>query len=187
MKNRQFDAVLEIIPHLCRFEGCQVYVKMNDDHEKSCGYRRTDCKVNWCDWNGCVTGLAEHVEGLHKTTRNTIFYAAFKNFMFCYPMIDSYFPCLAHEQVFWKHIKYEIPEKLLKISFSCLQVEKVIASFQITVTLSKDKKIYSTTILMLSENLTNEEENRIFLPFSLVEAFMRSDDVLSIKISIEKK
>lgn len=102
-------------------------------------------------------------------------------------MIDIYFPYLAHGQVFWKHSKYEIPEKLFKISFSCSLVEKTFASFQITVTLSKDKKIYSTTILMLSENLTNEEENSIFLHFSLVEAFMRSDGVLYCKISVEKK
>lgn len=65
MKNRQFDDVLEIIPHLCRFEGCQVFVKTNDDHEKWCGYRKTDCKVHACEWKGCVTDLAEHFQKDH--------------------------------------------------------------------------------------------------------------------------
>lgn len=40
---------------------------------------------------------------------------------------------------------------------------------------------------MLSENLTNEEENSISLPLSVVEAFICIDDVLYCKISVEKK
>lgn len=65
MKNRQFDDVLEIIIHLCRFEGCQVFVKTIDGHEKWCGYRKTDCKTHACEWKGCVTDLAEHFQKDH--------------------------------------------------------------------------------------------------------------------------
>lgn len=189
MKIRQFDDVLELIPHLCRFEGCQEFVKTNDEHEKLCGYRQTDCKMLGCKWEGRVTGLAEHLEKNHK---NNIMKEGSSNWIYsnvipCKSNTNLYSPILAYGQCFWMHTTNDYAEKIFKIAFYCVPVGKIVNSFQITFTLNKDKKTNSTSILMLPENVRNEEENCICLPSSFVQTFENSESKLPYSFSIKKK
>lgn len=189
MKNRQLDEVLEVIPHLCRFEGCPVFMKMDDDHEKWCGYRKTDCKIHTCKWEGCVRGLAEHWKKDHKS----IPIMKEKNENWAYAGIEPgkasynrYNTILAYGKCFWMHTTNDYTEKIFKIAFYCVADEKIVDSFQITFILNKDNKKYSTSILMLPENSRNEDENCICLHSSFVQT-MISERELVCSLHIEKK
>lgn len=187
MKITQFDEVLELIPHLCRFEGCQVFVKTNDEHEKLCGYRQTDCKVDECNWEGCVTGLAEHLEKNHENKKKGSSNWYYPEVNPCKSNINIYCPILAYGQCFWMHTTNDYAENIFKIAFYCVPVGKIVNSFQITYTFNKDKKTHSTSILMLPENVRNEEENCICLPSSFVQTFVNSESELRFSFSIQKK
>lgn len=187
MKSRQLDEVLEVIPHLCRFEGCQVFVKMDDDHETWCGYRKTDCKIHACKWEGCVRGLAEHCKKDHKRPLNE----ENEDWSFliepCKAMCNIYSPILAYGKLFWMHTTNDYTENMFKIAYYCVPDEKTVDSFQITFILKKDKKKYSTSILMLPDNSRNEDENCICLHSSFVQTFMNSECKLFFSLHIEKK
>lgn len=189
MEIRQLDDVLEVIPRHCRFEGCQVIVKMDDDHEKWCGYRKTDCKISACKWEGCVRGLAEHCKKDHKSSsmeeKNGD--RVYSKIAPCKAMTNIYSPILAYGQCFWMHTTNDYTEKIFKIAYYCVPDKKIVDSFQITVILKKDNKKYSTSILMLPENSRNEEENFIFLHSSFVQTFMNSERKLFYSLHIEKK
>uniref|UniRef100_A0A1B6IYM8 RING-type domain-containing protein n=1 Tax=Homalodisca liturata TaxID=320908 RepID=A0A1B6IYM8_9HEMI len=47
--NSSLNQVLELFPHMCKFEGCEEIVRPNDDHETWCGFRPTKCNLPICN------------------------------------------------------------------------------------------------------------------------------------------
>lgn len=61
-KNILLNSVLDYLPHKCRYDGCQVFVILEDDHAKWCGYQPTTCKLKQCHWTGCAKDIYDHVK-----------------------------------------------------------------------------------------------------------------------------
>lgn len=61
-KTRVLEDILNLIPHCCKHETCEVFVKPGDDHELWCGL----LKCGICDWNGCAKDLICHVKQCHE-------------------------------------------------------------------------------------------------------------------------
>lgn len=192
VKNRQLDDILKVIPYLCRFEGCQILVKSNDDHEKWCKYRITDCKIHDCKWNSCVKDLVKHLKRDHPTItlidETDIDQSCWHSDLNPqHKMSNWYIPVLVYGQFFWMHITNDPTDNTFKKSFYSLPEENIVNSFKITVTFVKGKREYSSSILVHPENLTNEDENCICLPSSFVDALISRDNKLYFNLTIEKK
>lgn len=189
LKTRQLDDVLEVIPHLCRFEGCQVFVKTDDDHEKLCGYRQTDCKMAKCEWKGCVAVLAEHIRMDHVNSNIESNRGRLK-LTHCNPCEKSFSyicPLLANRKFFWQIIINNPVKQIFKINFSFILEENIEESFQVTFTLTNDKRKYSTSILVFHENVKNEDEICICLPSSIVQSYLDCEGILTWDVSIDWK
>lgn len=186
---RQLDDVLEVIPHLCRFEGCQVFVKTDDDHEKFCGYRKTDCKMAKCDWKGCVAVLAEHIRIDHIIVGMYSNHGRLK-LIHCNPCETSFShicPLLASGQFVWLIIANNAVKEIFKLTFTFILEENIEESFQVTFTLTNDKRKYSTSIIVFPENVKNEEEISICLPSSIVQSYLDSEGILTCDVSMNRK
>lgn len=68
-KNVLLISILDLLPHKCRYDGCQVFFTTDDHHEKWCGYQPTSCKLNDCKWTGCAKDVQDHITGNHDKTK----------------------------------------------------------------------------------------------------------------------
>lgn len=90
-----------------RFPDCCYFVKTNDDHEKFCGKRPTECK--YCDWSGPGHHIFGHIQSNHEKwlleSKDESFH-----FNLGHEAESTFSPLVFKDHFFWREIKYD-PEE----------------------------------------------------------------------------
>lgn len=68
-KNVLLISILDLLPHKCRYDGCQLFVTTDDHHERWCGYQPTSCKLDDCKWTGRAKDIQDHITRNHDKTK----------------------------------------------------------------------------------------------------------------------
>lgn len=183
--NVLLNKVLDLLPHECSYDGCEVLVMSGDDHEKWCGYQPMCCKQDECDWTGCVRDICDHYNQNHKNCE----ILSENNETWCFPNIDlsktEYFPIFAHGHFFWMVLS-NTDKKFVTIDFIYVPNEKIESSFKITLVFGKSKKSYSSSIYVTPEKWLCEEEISMAFVYSRVQSLIGINGELTYSLTVEK-
>lgn len=185
-RNLLLNEIIEVLPLTCKFDGCQVILKMTDDHEKWCGYQKTVCRMTNCSWNGRGRDIVEHVKEFHTP-----------HYMKCNRDISinvknvdlisrkEYFqPIIYLGQCIWFRLANNHEKGVCTVSFLWVPKEKLEVQFVIKLTIGNSRRLYSFITTLTSENYLNEEELSMLWCTSAVQRLMGRDENLSVTINI---
>lgn len=199
---RPLDDILRILPRRFKFDGCAEFVTATDDHEELRGYRPTACKT--CDWKGCVKDIIDHVQTefqpldiLRETNTGVVLRDCSSILeVLMYPHhvrnnltannLECFYPMLAYEQMFWLNFTTDLIRKELRISIIFVPHLKFRSSFNVTLSMVKDRRVFRISSTIFLEDLFNNKDILFSLPFSTVERFIEKDFTLVYSLNIEK-
>lgn len=186
-RNLLLNEILEVLPHTCKFDGCQEFVKMTDDHEKWCGYQNTFCRMTNCSWTGCGRDIIEHIKKDHSGKAITgLDHSSFYENTNLRIKQNFFSPVAAFGQFIWFHFVNNHENDVCTVSFFCVPNGKIDGSFVIRLTLGNSRKSYSFSTTVTSENCLNEEEHSILWVSSAVQCLVSSEKQLPYNINITK-
>lgn len=159
-------SVLEALPQFCCYSdaGCEEIVEQNDDHERFCGFRPSDCLFEQCHSKVPLSKLMLHIKENHEVcedlvlvVENTRVGKKWSNFDInnddewtCYGI---YFA----NNWFWLVLANNVKEQGLEIGFYSTFVGQPVDNYFLTVKFENRNFVHSTTLRAyeLSSTLTN--------------------------------
>lgn len=179
------NKVLDLLPHKCSYDECEVFVISGDDHEKWCGYQPMTCKLDKCEWTGCAENIHDHIMQDHDDTEMM----SENNYGWFFGDIDlskkEYCPIFAHGHFFWMVLS-NTDKKTINMDFFYVPNEKIKSSFTITLVFGKSKKSYSSSIYVTSESWLIEEEISMVFAYPRVQSLIDSNGDLPYSLTVEK-
>lgn len=152
--------VLGLLPPKCRYayNGCKELFTSRDEHEMWCGYQPTTCKVQQCEWTGCVDDIRHHIFEDHdaylftksfsvKKLKHNLYEALFNNIQYA---------LFTYEHIFW--VVVSKVGKVLDVKFVYVPNGKIKIPLKITLSFRNSKKSLSSSIYVTPENVLDEEE-----------------------------
>lgn len=179
-KNRVLEEILSLIPHSCKHETCEVFVKPGDDHEKWCGLQFTKCRI--CDWNGCTKELFSHVKVCHEhvliPVNKPVTIQSLNQSSTCT------MACFAEDQFFWVERKNYALSHLCTVRYFLIPNGEICNSFEMQFVMenSQNKLVVSTKLSKESTLSTDIKFNSFSFPSSVFEDF--SNDSHEIKYTL---
>lgn len=185
-----FDNILSIIPHKCKFEGCEEVVRATDDHEEFCRYRPTACMT--CEWKGCVKDIFDHIQNKFEPSEMMCVITNDRSSTFVFEFENPYdrklkriFPHLAFGHLFWWKFTNDPESKEFLVTITCVPQDKKNYFFRIGLSIKQKNKTFSDSKLMSLKKCTINEDNFISLPSSLFQLMFDIDNVLSYSVCIQ--
>lgn len=182
VKNRVLEGILSLIPHRCKHETCEVFVKPGDDHEKWCCFQLTKCKS--CEWNGCAKDLFSHVKQHHEQ----------KLIQLNEPMkiqsINQSSACTmalyAQDQFFWVERKNYALSHVCSVRYSLIPNGKISNSFEIQFVMENTQNKLVMSTMLYNDTILNTDTkfNSFSFPSSVFEGFSNENQEIVYKLKL---
>ncbi|KAG8260582.1 hypothetical protein J6590_093945 [Homalodisca vitripennis] len=172
--NSSLNQVLELFPHMCKFEGCEEIVRPNDDHETWCGFRPTKCKI--CQWTGYGKDILDHVKLKHSEKVILDEKNECRRFDRCndkFQNCDTYMPIFAHGQFFWMYSENSTEKMSFAKIFTLVPNGKIDCSYEMKFVLRNSNNVYAVSTFLNGDTVLNlnGNDNKFTLHFSILRNF----------------
>ncbi|XP_054273259.1 E3 ubiquitin-protein ligase Siah2-like [Macrosteles quadrilineatus] len=179
--------VIESLPHPCRHQGCNYFVKTKDDHEKFCPYKCTSCR--YCDWTGPSNSILAHLSDAHGKWVNMFLAPESMGElgMGFNPMeeVSVFTPIIADGHFFWGEMKNEPEAGKLTAIFHPLPSGKTTSVFRASVKLNRSGSYRADVKINMDPEANASVENCISIPTSILHKFT-SHNRFEYRITVTK-
>lgn len=181
--------MLDRLPHTCKFEGCEVFVKPGDDHEIWCGYQRSVCRLRSCVWTGLGKDTNDHI----KTNHVKIIISAMKS-NWCMKIdtlgkIRCYYVGtpngFADDNFCWIITTVDDLSKTFVVKCIFVPNGNIIkTSFRMTLALGDSTKSYSASLTMTPDTIKKSYKSRMDFAYDSVNRLANSKGFIPVCLTM---
>lgn len=184
-KNVLLNSILDLLPHKCRYNGCEVFVTSQDYHERWCGYHLTSCKLDGCKWTGCGKDIQDHIARNHDNT--TLMMGRIVKWYYCGLLSATICtPIFAYGHFFWMVRKATDKNSLITVHFAYVPNKKVESSLKITLGFGESNQLYVTSMHVTPNNWMNPLETTMVFIYSKLQSLINIEGKLTYHLVVEK-